>query len=251
MAASPARLHVGIPGVDHRLEDVRRVPPVRTRSCATYQSTARVDVAGPEVGEHGALVVVVLADVLAQHVHGVGGADETFEGAGRPDRAELAMVADEDRLGARPSPRRTSRRRSAGSSVMAASSTMTTVRSSRREPVVVEAPQQRRDRAALDQVRLAAEGAGRLPGRRRADHPVAGGLERRLATTSSMVVLPAPATPITSFDAPRPDVATPITASLWPTVRRPPESRFLGPDGLPRPGRVHGGRRRPGRRPLP
>ena len=41
---------------------------------------------------------------------------------------------------------------------------------------VVEAPQQRRDRAALD-AGLPAQGPGRLPRRRRPDHPVPGGLE--------------------------------------------------------------------------
>jgi hypothetical protein len=41
------------------------------------------------------------------------------------------------------------------------------------EPVVVEAPQQAGQRAGLAQLRLSAQGAGRLPGSGGADHPAA------------------------------------------------------------------------------
>ena len=72
----------------------------RRRPWSAYQSTAIADVAGTQVGEDVTFGMILLADVLPQQVHGVGLAPhEAFEGARRPHRAELAMVADEDRLG--------------------------------------------------------------------------------------------------------------------------------------------------------
>jgi hypothetical protein len=58
------------------------------------------NIAGAQVGEDAAFGVVVLADVLPQHMHGVRLAThQPFEGTRRADCAELAVVADEDHLG--------------------------------------------------------------------------------------------------------------------------------------------------------
>ena len=123
-----------------------------------------------------ALAGVVLADVLVEDVHGVVGAvEEPGERAAGADGAELAVVADQHHL----RPRRL--RRDQDPQDVAVVGHADLVDDDHRVGVeglaaVVEAPQQRRDGAAVD-AGLPAQGPGGLPGRGRPDHPVPGGLE--------------------------------------------------------------------------
>ena len=60
-----------------------------------------IDIAGPQLGQHFSLFGVELAAVLAEGVHDarVPG-HQGAQGSARPDRAELAVVADQHELGA-------------------------------------------------------------------------------------------------------------------------------------------------------
>jgi hypothetical protein len=116
-----------------------------------------------------------LADVLVENVHRVVGAvEQPRETAAGTNRAELAVVADQHHL------RPCRLRRDQDPQDVAIAGHTDLVDDHHGGGVeglaaVVEAPQQRSDRAALD-AGLPAQRAGRLPRRRRPDHPVPGAL---------------------------------------------------------------------------
>ena len=184
---------------------------------------------GSEMGEDATFVVVVLAHVVRQGVDGTRVAlGEAFQAAAGADRAELPVVTDQHdlragqrRLGEQPQHGRVIDHRGL---IDDEDGALVEV-----ELMVVEPPQQRGHRPGLD-VRIAAQGAGGLPGGGGAHHRVPGGLEghaggvehRRLARAGH-----AEHDVESSTGGGDPDGGVRL-----PDGERMPELGFLGPHGV-------------------